>query len=180
MVTPESNGHIDDTVIKKPGRFTPENRKVILEHLKDGNYIGTACRAAKVRYRRFKKWMEQGRSGRPEDAEYKAFMEDVIATRATAEAELVSFISGHDDWRARAWVLERSHPDHWGQQSKVVHTGPTGGPIMTEARIERIDQRIVEFDKRTAESLTRLLNTPPPQALPSPESNAANDPQTTS
>jgi hypothetical protein len=36
---------------------------------------------------------------------------------------------GGEDWRARAWRLERLFPSEFGRQTKHQHTGPEGGPI---------------------------------------------------
>jgi hypothetical protein len=39
---------------------------------------------------------------------------------------------GGEDWRARAWRLERLFPGEFGRQTKHQHTGPEGGPIGIE------------------------------------------------
>jgi hypothetical protein len=40
--------------------------------------------------------------------------------------------AGGEDWRARAWRLERLFPGEFGRQTKHQHTGPEGGPIGIE------------------------------------------------
>src|SRR3990167_7421744 len=32
-------------------------------------------------------------------------------------------------WQASAWLLERQHPDEFGQRARLEHSGPDGGPI---------------------------------------------------
>lgn len=49
------------------------------------------------------------------------------------------------DWRALAWVAERRWNERWSKTTIAQHTGPGGGPIPVEHRIEGILSRVSEL-----------------------------------
>jgi len=54
-----------------------------------------------------------------------------LRARALAEIDAVTLIveAGHKHWRAAAWFLERSFPEHYGNRRRLEHVGAEGGPI---------------------------------------------------
>ena len=40
------------------------------------------------------------------------------------------------DWRAQAWLIERRHPSRWGRRTSHELTGPEGGPIAVEEKLD--------------------------------------------
>lgn len=57
--------------------------------------------------------------------------------------------AGAQSWQALAWWLERTHPEQFGRQQKIEHTGAEGGPIQTVS-VESVLQRIQEIKDDTS------------------------------
>lgn len=51
--------------------------------------------------------------------EREEFCEMIDQAVGVSEARLITEISVNEDWRAKAWVLERRFPDRWGKRDKV-------------------------------------------------------------
>lgn len=100
-------------------KYTEQVRETILNHIRAGNYVGVACRAAGISTTTLKNWL----------IEYPDFKVSVDEARAESEARDIEFINGVDSWQARAWKLERRHPERWGRLERKVVSGPDGGPI---------------------------------------------------
>ena len=82
---------------------TPARIEKILENLRCGLTIKAACTQAGIHPRTVDNW-------RKDDAEFAADFEAAIDF---GEAALYNDIRISDDWRAKAWLLERRHPERW-------------------------------------------------------------------
>lgn len=62
---------------------------------------------------------------------YVLFAVGMRKAQAQAVADAITDIreAGKKDWKARAWWLERTHPDMFGRQQTIQHSGPQGGPL---------------------------------------------------
>lgn len=49
------------------------------------------------------------------DDAHAGFAEDYARARATGRYRSVRLIADSDDWRAHAWLLERTDPTNWGK-----------------------------------------------------------------
>lgn len=102
----------------RPTKYTPERCARILDALRDGNHIETACAVGGVHYDTFREWVKASEAG---DERYSGFSEQVTRALADAETALLSTVKTHsaDDWRAASWILERRHPDRWANTQRV-------------------------------------------------------------
>lgn len=120
----------------RPTKLTPEIQERIIQALSAGNYQDTAARFAGIDPSTFYRWMDDGAK---DDADplFKEFREAVEKARAQAEVRSVALIQNAANggtWQAAAWWLERSHPQKWGRQQRIMQeiSGPAGGPIQIE------------------------------------------------
>ena len=120
LVEPTRTAVIDDTKIELLERI-----------LAMGNKPSTACAVAGVNYDLFRRWMARGgyplssankEAITPDQAEepYYSFAMRMIAAQAEAEVRAVNQIvtAGDRDWKAAAWMLEKSNPDEWAPEKK--------------------------------------------------------------
>lgn len=101
-------------------RLTPELRKLIMEMILDGVPIGTAAVAAGIPKRTFFDWLSKGRGDGAREP-YRSFTVEVDEAQEVWAARAVQRIdaAGDKDYRALTWMLERKHPDEWGDHSKA-------------------------------------------------------------
>ena len=116
----------------RPFRFSPRVEKIILDYIKLGAYIETAVAAAGFSRETFYDWLRRGaravekREKEQEltesDTWFASFAEKINA--AVAESELSSLLridaaAAANVWQASAWLLERRHPERWGNRQKI-------------------------------------------------------------
>lgn len=115
--------------------LTPERQDKITALIKAGVPNATAAEASGTSETAFYRWMERGDDPEETDPRYREFREAVIRARAEAEAAMVANIRLHarnGDWKADAWLLERSRPERWGRVNRHELTGAGGGVIRVE------------------------------------------------
>lgn len=97
--------------------FTDELRHQILKTLREGATKEAAAEAAGLHRVTLWKWLDRGRAG---IEPYATFADEIAQAQAIAENEDIKVIrsAGYQDWKARAWVRERSNPKDWGVQDK--------------------------------------------------------------
>lgn len=111
-------------------RLTPRVRDIIIESVRNGNFMSTSAELAGVSLTRFWEWMKEGKDkieghGRyyadGKDLLYMLFYMDVRQAQAEAEATAVDAIveAGRESWQAWAWWLERTRPDKFGKRETV-------------------------------------------------------------
>lgn len=116
----------------RPSELTLKARKVILQRMKQGNYLETAAAAAGVWSDTVRSWVRRGvkeadrreRGLRPRESEepFLTFAADFKAAEAVAEADAVKALieAGKQDWRAMEAFLKRRHPRRWSAQVNVI------------------------------------------------------------
>jgi transposase len=125
-------------------KLTPAYTNKVIEALRAGNYIETACAYAGISTTAYHRWIQEADQGASindtplsaDDLQKRVEFRDSCA-RARAEAEVrnVALIqkaaTSPKNWAAAGWWLERSKPDRWGRQTKVTQeiSGPGGAPI---------------------------------------------------
>jgi len=104
------------------GLYTPKLQKRFCDGVADGNTFKTMCDACGIGERTFYDWMER----------YPAFAVAVHRARARAKAKLVRVIvkQAPRDWRAAAFLLERSWPKEYARVT-----------------VERIEERDAEQER---------------------------------
>jgi hypothetical protein len=115
----------------RPPTLTQAVREAIVESVRAGASITTACLAAGTARSNYYHWRDMGQKGR---APYKGFLAELEQAKRLFETEHVKVVNNaafDGDWKASAWLLER-HPrtrKRWRGQQRVEHTGADGGPI---------------------------------------------------
>lgn len=101
---------------RRPGKFTPETCKRIVDMLRAGSYPKVAANAAGVSERTFYYWIERAQT----DDDYREFAEAVDRALSEGEARAVAVIAAAstESWQAAAWMLERRYPDRWARPSQ--------------------------------------------------------------
>lgn len=128
--------------------------------LRNGNYIETSCRASGLSVSTYYGWVERGEADVEAelDTPYAQFSQACARARAEGEAVLVQEVRAASrgterqpgDWKAAAWMLERTLPDKYGQKREVKHdvsTARTEPPevVETEERLLTVAQLMTEI-----------------------------------
>ena len=93
----------------KRTKYSSDRVLVIIDYLNKGVSIKGACMAANIAQKTYYRWMN----------EIPEFKEMVEAAQGDIEATLISDIMASDDWRAKAWILERRYPNDYSTKQKV-------------------------------------------------------------
>jgi hypothetical protein len=113
-------------VTHKTGRrtqLTPFVYKAIIEAINQGNWQSTAARSVGIEPRTVSRWVQIGRGDHPTKKAVEPFISfanEIENALAKAEQSLVKDLRGEDDWRAKAWLLERGPSrDRWSQNVTI-------------------------------------------------------------
>lgn len=103
--------------------LTPETMADIVRMLEVGAYLTHAAAAVGIDRRTVYRWLEQGaadRAARRDTIEVQ-FADAVARSRAKGCVAMVEVINraGDRDWRAAAWMLERTEPGLFGQRVEI-------------------------------------------------------------
>ena len=86
-----------------PTKLTAKIHRAIVASVRNGNYVGTAAKAAGVARSTVSAWKRKADSG---IEPYARLFAEIEAVSAKAEEETVSELRSNPDWRAKAWWLE--------------------------------------------------------------------------
>jgi transposase len=114
----------------RPDRLTPEKQNQIVDLVRSGVFIETACAAVGIGTTTYYRWIQKADDPNAPE-KYREFRDAITRARATAEARNVAIVqrAANADWRASAWFLERSFPSRYGKREHIEHSGSNGGPI---------------------------------------------------
>ncbi len=127
----------------RPTKLTAEMQSEIVELLKAGNYIETACAVAGLHKSTFYDWMKIADASTHKN-KYTNFSDAVKKAQAWSEARDVAIIARHSEkyWQAAAWRLERKYPDRWGRQKlEIEHTGKIESDV---SHINETDREVIK------------------------------------
>jgi transposase len=108
--------------IGRPSSLTPEMRESIARDIRAGCSFDDAAELNGIHPDTFYTWMGRGREG---ERPYCDFHEAVTRARADAKKEAIEAVragrmmNGDQDWKAKAWWLERMYPDEYGANTAV-------------------------------------------------------------
>jgi len=111
---------------RRPGRpslLTPERKARIVAAVKCGMSCKAACAATGIASSTFYLWQQKG--GDPDaPPEYSEFLEELTQAKEEGQAARVALIqrAGQKDWRALAWLLERTDPEQWSLRYQIEHS----------------------------------------------------------
>lgn len=108
--------------VGRPSALQPDVVMRLLQALRAGSHVESAAQLAGIAARTFHRWMERGDPTRKDarDARYRRFREQVEQARAEAETRNVAIVAqaAQTDWKAAAWLLERTYPERWARASQ--------------------------------------------------------------
>lgn len=132
--------------VGRPTKLTTEIQERIVELLKAGNYVETACAVVGIGRTTFYDWLKKAEKSTRANR-YTRFRDAVRQAEAWAEARFVSIISksAEKNWTAGAWWLERKYPERWSRDRKV----PTP---------EKDEPKPVELTPEEEEIIKRVLD----------------------
>ncbi len=129
--------------MRRPSKLNPERTRALLDALRAGCFVPTACRAAGISRSTLRRWLERGQSRAEDDAPYRTFRREYHKALAEVEAEAVQTIrrAGSEDvagsWQASAWFLERRFPARWRKKTEApVPPPPKPLEKLTDAELE--------------------------------------------
>lgn len=124
----------------------PRITKTLCKLIAQGVPIKHACSMAGIGESTFHRWCDEGAKENASD-ELREFRESI--TRARVEkitklletiekaSTLASYTSGLLDWKAAAWLLERTEPEFRPNQ-KTELTGKDGGPVQVDSSVSEL------------------------------------------
>jgi hypothetical protein len=116
----------------RPDGLTKARQDAICDGLRAGLTLDDAATRAGVSGRSARRWRERG-SGDSAPKHFRDFLDATDRARVDLKfGDLTAIAAVGEDWRARAWRLERLFPGEFGRHTKHQHTGPEGGPIGIE------------------------------------------------
>lgn len=136
-------------------RVIPVPEKIV-ELVQAGNYLETAAGAAGVGRNTFQSWMNWGEEYEgKEEAEvpadrriYWAFRVAILHAREVATAKILRKIerAAIDDWRAAAWLLERTRGTAYINKERIQHSrDPDSPPLATSTVVVlTVEERLAE------------------------------------
>lgn len=126
--------------------LTPYVQEIILDLLKKGNFLSTACRASGITMRCLQYWRKGLRDGDKYCEQYRDFLEKVEQAIACSEADYLSEVekaAKSGQWQAAAWILERRFTGNWGRKDvmELIGAKPKGFSDLSDAEVKAIRDR---------------------------------------
>jgi hypothetical protein len=87
----------------RPTKRTPTTREAILASIEKGLPFSLACSRAGVSHEFFLQW-------RQDDPEFESLVAQACSVSVEHNLQVVRRAAANGDWKAAAWMLERSHP----------------------------------------------------------------------
>lgn len=138
-------------------KLTPEIQKSVVKILAHCGRVEDACVTAGISISTFYQWKAQGQ--KQSRGAYRDFLEALeraeVQRRLTREAKILK--AGEKDWRAIAWMMERTEPKRYAPRV-LVHV---------EQELTDAVARLKEAFREDPEALERALH-----AIASPDSGA--------
>lgn len=100
----------------RPFALTPEVQKIILENVAAGATLKDAAGAAGVSYDAI-----ADARHRPE---FVGFCQALTHAEASLRCRVAASLADHEDWRAKAWYIERRDREQWGKRETLEHEFP--------------------------------------------------------
>lgn len=130
--------------IGRPTKLTPELQAEMVNIIRGGNYVETACAYVGLNKSTFYDWMKRGAREidrvkknpkarvRKDEQIYVEFSNAIKKAEAEAEARDVLIIAkaAESQWQAAAWRLERRLPSKWGRQRPYDTDAKSDHPII--------------------------------------------------
>jgi hypothetical protein len=96
-------------------KFTEARRTAIINSIRNGAYAKHAAIASGISERAFYDWCEK-------DEQFSAAVAQAAADRTNRAIRTIAD-AGERDWKANAWLLERTSPKDFRENKATEHTG---------------------------------------------------------
>ena len=108
----------------------PHRAQTVIDALRAGNYLRTACRLAGVSHDAVSEWLLRADTDTP-DGPFTAFRDAIETAEAAAEDESIRGVrvAGEKDWKAHLAWLSRRHSARWAERSRETGLGASGVQI---------------------------------------------------
>jgi hypothetical protein len=123
---------------------TPETIEAVLKAVEAGGTLTDAARVAGIGRRTLYDWLEQ-------DTELVERIDEAKLRRREKLLKRIEQSSEEGDWKAAAWILERTMPEEFSRNAKVT----IGGQLATNS----VTVNKVEIDAGDPERIARILGT---------------------
>lgn len=121
----------------RPEVLTEDKQQRILELLRGGNYLTTACNAAGLTSHAFDYWRRLYESGAEHAQKYADFFTAVNVALSQAESDSLALIrKGEPGWQGAAWFLGRRFPKRWSKQREESKGQQASNPTVDAIRAE--------------------------------------------
>lgn len=135
----------------RPTKLTPELQAEMVNIIRGGNYVETACAYVGLNKSTFYDWMKRGAREldrvkknpkarvRKDEQIYVEFSNAIKKAEAEAEARDVLTIgkAAETQWQAAAWRLERRLPKKWGRHRPQDEGDSSNRPIINIIELPR-------------------------------------------
>lgn len=131
----------------RPDLLTPELQTRMVELLRLGTYAEDAASDVDISHATYYNWMDRGRKERERlkmvpdakphagETKFLRFLEAIEGARGKGTVMLHSQVlksATAGDWRAAAYILERTRPKQYGNQERVEHSGSVESRVTVE------------------------------------------------
>lgn len=135
----------------KPRLLNDITEARIVEAFEQGLAVADAADYAGIGERTLYRWLAEGEATDDEDTPLRQLWHRVTRARATGRFELLRTIekAASLDWRAAAWKLERTAPQHYGRQTRQSEDGADASTKGHEAAKTALPDTIPDDDLDT-------------------------------
>ena len=129
------------------GKLTHEITTQICKYIETGVPAKHACQAVGITEKTYYEWINKGKTQKT--GKYSKFSKSIKKAHShhmAHNAAIIEKAAQNGKWQASAWMLERRHPDEWGnrQYQKIEHSG--------KIDIELFKQYLDEDDSKPKDS----------------------------
>lgn len=100
--------------VGQPSKLTEEIKEKLFGSIKMGLSYKDAAILAGISERTFHNWKRRGEEAT--SGQYFQFVQELKKAEVIGKATLLGEIRSDPSWQAKAWILERRHPDEFGRQ----------------------------------------------------------------
>lgn len=120
-------------------KFNAVTRQSLITAISLGAPRYVACAKTGLDEKTLRNWLDRGVTDddgnpvdqRPDAEDYVEFRLKFLAAEAEQEQQMLATITSDEDWKARAWYMERRYPDRYNQKTKLEHSGEVTANVVT-------------------------------------------------
>lgn len=120
----------------RPTKLSYQLIEQMAHHIENGSSYKDAATLCGIHYNTFNEWRKSAEE-EIQNGKKSLLSEFLFALReaeAKGKAEAIKYIKNNDDWRAKAWYLERKYHDEFGNKQKIEHSGDEEKPIRVKLK----------------------------------------------